>query len=84
MRRGYGAYYAATEGVQKAYAADLSPPDRRGAVIGAVNTVAGLGALPASLLAGALWDAFGPAVALAVSAGTALAAAALLAWPARP
>lgn len=75
----YGAYYAAVEGVQKAYAADLSPPDRRGAVIGAVNAATGLGALPASLVAGALWDAFGPAVPFALGAATALGSAVLLA-----
>jgi MFS family permease len=55
----YGAYYALTEGVAKAYVADLSPADRRGTSYGVYNGVIGLTALPASVIAGLLWQGVG-------------------------
>jgi MFS family permease len=56
----YGAYYALTEGVAKAYVADLVPePERRGSAYGAYNGVIGLTALPASVIAGVLWQGVG-------------------------
>ena len=56
----YGAYYALTEGVAKAYVADLVPEtERRGSAYGAYNGVIGLTALPASVLAGVLWQGVG-------------------------
>ncbi|WP_018131921.1 MFS transporter [Effusibacillus pohliae] len=74
----YGVYYAATEGIQKAYIADLVPAGQRGTAIGTFNAVTGLAALPASLLAGTLWQTFGATAAFAVSSLLALLAAALL------
>jgi MFS family permease len=55
----YGVYYAATEGVAKALVADLVPEDRRGTAYGLFNAAIGLTALPASLLAGLLWQGAG-------------------------
>jgi MFS family permease len=55
----YGVYYAATEGVGKALVADLVPDARRGAAFGLFNAAVGLAALPASLLAGILWQGLG-------------------------
>lgn len=52
----YGLYYTLTQGVQKALAADLSHPDRRGAELGAFHMLVGLAALPASLVAGWLYS----------------------------
>lgn len=75
----YGVYYAATEGVTKAYVADLAPPDRRGTAYGLWNALVGVSALPASLIAGLLWDHFGPSATFSFGAVLALAAAALLA-----
>ena len=55
----YGLYYATTEGVAKAFVADMVPSDHRGRAYGIYNTAVGLVALPASFLAGLLWDKFG-------------------------
>ncbi len=55
----YGIYYAATEGVAKALVADLIPASRQGTAYGLFNAAIGLTALPASLIAGLLWQGFG-------------------------
>ncbi len=56
----YGAYYALTAGVAKAFVADLTPdPERRGTAYGAFNGVIGLTLLPASVIAGVLWEGVG-------------------------
>ncbi|PWH12492.1 MAG: MFS transporter [Anaerolineae bacterium] len=55
----YGVYYAATEGAAKAFVADLVPAERRGMAYGLYNAAIALTALPASLLAGILWQGVG-------------------------
>ena len=55
----YGLYYAATEGVAKALVADLVPEAMRGTAYGLFNAAIGITALPASLIAGLLWQGFG-------------------------
>ncbi|MEJ5240386.1 MAG: MFS transporter [Anaerolineales bacterium] len=55
----YGLYYAANEGVARAFIADLIPDARRGTAYGLYNATVGLMALPASLLAGLLWQGVG-------------------------
>ena len=56
----YGIYYAAAEGSAKAFIADLVPAERRGTAYGLYNAAIGLMALPASAIAGLLWQgAFG-------------------------
>ncbi len=74
----YGFYFGLTEGVEKAFVADLARPERRGTAFGFYNLVIGIGALPASLMTGALWDRFGAATALMIGAGLSLLAAVLL------
>jgi MFS family permease len=71
----YGVYFGLTEGVEKALVADLVAPDRRGAAFGWYNLAVGVGALPASLLFGALWDRWGSATAFDFGALLALLAA---------
>jgi len=56
----YGVYYAATEGSAKALVADLVPNEKRGTAYGLYNAAIGLAALPASLIAGLLWQGLGP------------------------
>jgi MFS family permease len=56
----YGLYYALTEGVAKAHIADLVPSDLRGRAYGVFNAAVGLTSLPASLIAGILWQGLGP------------------------
>jgi MFS family permease len=55
----YGFYYAFTEGIQKAYIADIVPEGQRGTAMGTFNAFIGLAALPANVIAGFLWQAFG-------------------------
>lgn len=55
----YGIYYAATEGVAKALIADLVPESQRGKAYGLYAAAVGLTALPASLIAGLLWQGLG-------------------------
>ena len=71
----YGVYFGLTEGVEKALVADLVPQDRRGAAFGWYNLALGVGALPASLLFGALWDRWGAGTAFNFGALLALVAA---------
>ena len=55
----YGVYYAAVEGTAKAYVADLVPPEARGTAYGVYAAAVGGAALPASLIAGILWQGVG-------------------------
>jgi len=55
----YGLFYALTEGTAKALVADLVPGEQRGTAYGLFNGAIGLAALPASLLAGLLWQGIG-------------------------
>lgn len=74
----YGLYYAATEGIQKAYVADLVSKDQRGMAMGTFNAFTGFAALPASIVAGYLWQSFGPMATFGVGAVCAALAAVLL------
>ena len=71
----YGLYFGLTEGVEKALVADLVPAARRGAAFGWYNLAIGLGALPASVLFGMVWDRYGAGPAFGVGAVLAVAAA---------
>jgi MFS family permease len=55
----YGIYYAANEGVAKAFVADLVPDERRGTAYGLYNAALALTAFPASFIAGVLWQGIG-------------------------
>jgi MFS family permease len=74
----YGLYYTLTQGTQKALAADLAHPERRGTEIGAFHFLVGLAALPASLIAGWLYSHVAPAAPFLVGACTAATATLLL------
>ena len=67
----YGLYYGATEGVGRAYVADLVPPARRGTAYGLYHGGVGLVALPSSVLAGLLWQSISPAAPFFLGAGLA-------------
>lgn len=56
----FGAHKAALEPVQRTLTCDLAPPAFRASCLGAFQMIVGLVALPASVLAGALWEAVGP------------------------
>jgi MFS family permease len=74
----YGSYYALTEGVLKAWVADLVPSASRASVFGVLNWVVGVAAFPASLLAGWIWQRYSPAAPFAFSSLLAFLAALLL------
>ncbi len=74
----YGVFYGLTEPVEKALIKDLVRADQRGRAYGAYNFVVGVTALPAGLLMGLLWNAWGPARALEVGAALAMVACVLL------
>jgi MFS family permease len=75
----YGIFYGMTEGTEKALVADIVPAVRRGAAFGWYNLAIGLGALPASLIFGWIWDRSGSPSAFVFGATLALAAAILMA-----
>jgi len=56
----YGIYYGLTDGVERAFVADLVLPEERGAAYGIYNGAVGIVVLPASLIAGILWQQLGP------------------------
>lgn len=80
----YGIYYGLTEGVAKAFVADLVHPERRGTAYGVYHAAVGLAAFPASLIAGVLWQGvgswmgFGPGAPFIFGAALALLAVCLL------
>lgn len=67
----YGVFYGLTEPVEKALVRDLAGAEQRGAAYGAYNFVIGITALPAGILTGSIWRAWGPGVALSMGAGLA-------------
>lgn len=71
----YGLFYGLTEGPEKALVAALAPRERRGGAFGAYHLAIGIGALPASLAFGVVWQTFGAAAAFGMGAGLALLAA---------
>jgi len=81
----YGLYYGMTHGVAKAFVADLVPPERRGTAYGIYSAAVGVMALPASLIAGVLWQGvgtwggFGPSAPFLAGSALALVATVLLA-----
>ena len=80
----YGVYFGMTEGVEKAFVADLVGSGVRGAAFGWYNLAIGVGAFPASLMFGAIWERVGQGAAFTFGAGLAtLAALGLVVLPVR-
>ena len=75
----YGLYAASTEGVAKAWLSNLTPRADTGAALGTFSGLSSLAALLASLGAGALWQAAGPAYTFGVAAIAAFSVALYLA-----
>ena len=71
----YGIALGLSEGVERALVSDLVPVARRGEAYGWFNFVIGIGALPASLLFGIVWDRIGPRAAFTMGASLVAAAA---------
>jgi MFS family permease len=74
----WGLHMGLTQGLLSALVADTAPAHLRGTAFGGFNLVSGLAQLVASVVAGGLWDVFGPQGTFLAGAGfTALALAAL-------
>lgn len=65
----WGLHMGLTQGLLAALVADTAPEELRGTAFGLFNLASGIAALAASIMAGALWDWFGPAVTFFASAG---------------
>jgi MFS family permease len=80
----YGVYYGLTDGVARAFIADMVPSHLRGTAYGILHAVVGLVALPASIIAGVLWqgigawDGLGPSAPFLFGAGAAFLASVAL------
>ena len=64
----WGLHMGFTQGLLAAMVIDVVPEHLRGTALGLFNLVSGVAVLTASILAGALWDHFGPAVTFGVGA----------------
>ncbi len=74
----YGLYAAIVEGTQRAFVADLVGDQHRGAAFGIFAACIGVALLPASVIAGLLWDRFGPQAPFYYGSATAAVAAVLM------
>ena len=74
----YGLFYGLTESPEKTLVAEIAPSHLRARAFGVFHFVVGLGALPASLLFGVLWNWKGAPVAFGTGAIIALVSAGLL------
>jgi len=74
----YGIYTAMIAGVERAFVAEISPIELKGTMLGLHSTVAGVALLPASIIAGILWNTLGASAPFLFGAGLSLLAAVLL------
>lgn len=74
----YGLHLGMTQGSLLALVADKVPPNLRGTAFGFVNLATGVALLPASLLAGGLWQRFGAGATFIAGSIFAVAATLLL------
>ena len=75
----YGLYFGFVEPSERALVAELAPEHIRGTAFGYFHLVTGVGALPASLLFGFIWQTWGAPAAFITGAVLALLASATLA-----
>lgn len=74
----YGLYTAMVAGVERAFIAEIAPAQLKGTMLGLHATLVGVALLPASVIAGLLWDAVGAFAPFTFGAILALAAAVVL------
>ena len=74
----YGLYSAATDGIQKAFVSDMVDSNKKGTGLGLYNALLGITLLPASLIAGILYDKVNSSVPFYFGAATALLSAILM------
>ncbi|MDP2790738.1 MAG: MFS transporter [Rectinemataceae bacterium] len=76
----YGLFTAMTAGVERAFIAEIAPMELKGTMLGLHSTIVGIALLPASVIAGLLWSAFGPVAPFALGAGLSMTAAIILSF----
>ena len=74
----FGAHTAMISGAERAFIAEIAPPEMKGTVLGLKSTIAGVLLLPSNILAGVLWDGFGAGAPFFFAAGVSLAAVMVL------
>jgi MFS family permease len=74
----YGLYSAATDGIQKAFISDLVDKNKQGTGLGIYNALLGITLLPASIIAGVLYDKINSSVPFYFGAATAFISAVLM------
>lgn len=65
----WGLHMGVTQGLLATLVADTAPPELRGTAYGMFNLMGGLALLAASVVAGTLWDGFGPKATFLAGAG---------------
>ena len=70
----YGLFKGMSEGTQRAYLASIAPPERKATAFGIYHMAVGFALLPASIIAGTLWDKIGPEATFLYGTVTALLA----------
>lgn len=71
----YGLFYGLTEGPERALTVDFVPEERRALALGAYHLAIGIGALPASVVFGVVWQRWGAPAAFLMGATLALVSA---------
>lgn len=74
----YGLYSASTDGVQKAFVSDLTDKNKKGTGLGIYNALLGITLLPASIIAGLMYDKVDSSVPFYFGASTSILAAILM------
>jgi len=74
----YGLYSAATDGIQKAFISDITDSNKKGTGLGIYNALLGITLLPASLIAGFLYDKVNSSIPFYFGAVTAALSALLM------
>jgi MFS family permease len=79
----YGLYSAATDGIQKAFVSDIIDKNKQGTGLGIYNALIGITLLPASLIAGLLYDKVNSSIPFYFGAVTAVVSSLLMVFFAR-
>jgi MFS family permease len=58
----YGFYTALTTGIERALIVEIVPETQKASALGLYAAIIGLGLLPASIIAGLLWDLMGQSI----------------------
>lgn len=74
----YGGYTAMTAGAERAFIVEAAPPQLIGTMLGLHSMLAGIALLPASVIAGLLWDGIGAAAPFIFGGGLSLLSAVIL------